>query len=306
MNNKEKFGRVAVLMGGEGAEREVSLKSGKGVLAALLEQGVDAFALDTQNIEQLKKLDFDRAYIVLHGGNGENGEMQGFLKTLKIPFTGCDVLASAITMDKIISKSIWKNAGLPVLPWVEMSSCTDAEKEHVIKTLGLPLALKPPAEGSSFGVSKVKTAEEFDAAYALARKYDDIVLAEPWVTGREFAVPVIDGEAFPIVEIIPSKQHEFFDFEAKYTDNSTEFPCPCDISDVLRAQFNEIALAAYKTTQCSGMVRVDFKTDLQGHPWLFEINTVPGYTSTSLVPRSTKVAGLDFNELVMRVLTSTL
>ena len=300
----KKFGRVAVLMGGEGAEREVSLKSGKGVLAALLEQGVDAFGLDTKDIAELKKLDFDRAYIVLHGGNGENGEMQGFLKTMKIPFTGCDVLASAITMDKIISKSIWKKVGLPVLPWVEMKSL--AEKEHVIKTLGLPLALKPPAEGSSFGVSKVKTAEEFDAAYALARKYDDIVLAEPWVTGREFAVPVIDGEVFPIVEIIPSKQHEFFDFEAKYTDNSTEFPCPCDISDALRAKFNEIALAAYKTTQCSGMVRVDFKTDLEGNPWLFEINTVPGYTSTSLVPRSTKVAGLDFQGLVMRVLASTL
>ncbi|MES2204881.1 MAG: D-alanine--D-alanine ligase [Pseudomonadota bacterium] len=304
MNNKEKFGRVAVLMGGEGAEREVSLKSGKGVLTALLEQGVDAFALDTQDITQLKKLEFDRAYIVLHGGNGENGEMQGFLKTMKIPFTGCDVLASAITMDKIISKSIWKNAGLPVLPWVEMKSL--AEKEHVIKTVGLPLALKPPAEGSSFGVSKVKTAEEFDAAYELARKYDDIVLAEPWVTGREFAVPVIDGEVFPIVEIIPSKQHEFFDFEAKYTDNSTEFPCPCDISDALRIKFNEIAVAAYKTTQCSGMVRVDFKTDLQENPWLFEINTVPGYTSTSLVPRSTKVAGLDFHALVMRVLEATL
>lgn len=304
MKNKEQFGRVAVLMGGEGAEREVSLKSGKAVLTALLEQGVDAFALDTQDIAQLKKLDFDRAYIVLHGGNGENGEMQGFLKTMKIPFTGCDVLASAVTMDKIISKSIWKNAGLPVLPWVEMKSL--AEKEHVIKTLGLPLALKPPAEGSSFGVSKVKTAEAFDAAYELARKYDDIVLAEPWVTGREFAIPVIDGEAFPIVEIVPSKQHEFFDFEAKYTDDSTEFPCPCDIPDALRMKFNEIALAAYKTTQCSGMVRVDFKTDLQGNPWLFEINTVPGYTSTSLVPRSTKVAGLNFNALVMRVLTATL
>lgn len=304
MTNKEKFGRVAVLMGGEGAEREVSLKSGKAVLTALLEQGVDAFAIDTQDIEQLKKLEFDRAYIVLHGGNGENGEMQGFLKTMKIPFTGCDVLASAITMDKVISKSIWRDAGLPVLPWVAMTSLS--QKDHVIKTLGLPLALKPPAEGSSVGVSKVKTAEAFDAAYELAKKYDAIVLAEPWVTGREFAVPVIDGEAFPIVEIIPSKQHEFFDYEAKYTDHSTEYPCPCDIPDLLRAKLNEIALAAYKTTHCSGLVRVDFKTDLQGNPWLFEINTVPGYTSSSLAPRSTKVAGLDFHGLVIRVLESTL
>lgn len=304
MINTKKFGRVAVLMGGEGAEREVSLKSGKAVLQALLDQGVDAFGLDTKNIDALKKTDFDRAYIVLHGGNGENGELQGFLKTLKIPFTGCDVLASAITMDKIISKKIWRDSGLPVLPWVEMKSL--AEKEQVIKTLGLPLALKPPAEGSSFGVSKVTTVDGFDAAYELARKYDDVVLAEPWVTGREFAVPVIDGEAFPIIEIIPSKEHDFFDYAAKYTDNNTQFPCPADISDALRLKFNEIALMAYKTTQCKGMVRVDFKTDEHVNPWLFELNTIPGYTSTSLVPRSTKVAGLDFHGLVIRVLELTL
>jgi len=304
MTDTKKFGRVAVLMGGEGAEREVSLKSGKAVLTALLDQGVDAFELDTQDIERLKKIDFDRVYIVLHGGNGENGEIQGYLKTLKVPFTGCDVLASAVTMDKIISKRIWRDAGLPVLPWVEMKSLS--EKEQVIKALGLPLALKPPAEGSSFGVSKVKTSEDFDAAYALSRQYDDIVLAESWVTGREFAVPVIDGEVFPIVEIIPSSQREFFDFDAKYKDSDTQFPCPCDIPDDLRQKFNDIAVAAYKVTNCQGMVRVDFKADEKGNPWLFEINTVPGYTSTSLVPRSTKVAGLDFHDLVMRVLESTL
>ncbi|MBP9727674.1 MAG: D-alanine--D-alanine ligase [Gammaproteobacteria bacterium] len=304
MVDVKKFGRVAVLMGGSGAEREVSLKSGKGVLTALLEQGVDAFALDTQDIDRLRKLDFDRAYIVLHGGNGENGEIQGFLKTLNIPFTGCDVLACAVTMDKIISKRIWRDVGLPVLPWVEIKSLS--EKDNVIKALGLPLALKPPAEGSSFGVSKVKTKEAFEAAYELARKYDEVVLAEPWVIGREFAVPVIDGEVFPIVEIVPSGKHEFFDYEAKYTDSNTQFPCPCDISEDLRSSMNEIALLAYKVTNCTGMVRVDFKTDEKENPWLFEINTVPGYTSTSLVPRSTKVAGLDFHGLVMRVLESTL
>lgn len=304
MTNKEKFGRVAVLFGGE-TEREVSLKSGQAVLQALLDQGVDAFGVDPkEDVETLKKCEFDRAYIVLHGGHGENGEIQGFLKTVKIPFTGCDTLACSITMDKIISKHIWRDIGLPVLPWCEMQSLE--EKEAVIKKLGLPLAIKPPAGGSSIGVSKVKTSEGFDAAFNEAKQYDALVLVEPWVSGREFALPLIDGECFPIVEIIPSSKHEFYDYEAKYKDSETQFPCPCDLPDDVRARMNDIAVKAYKATHCRGMVRVDFKMDEQNNPWLFEINTIPGYTSTSLVPRSTKVAGLDFHGLVMRVLDSTL
>lgn len=304
MTDVKKFGRVAVLFGGE-TEREVSLKSGKAVLQALLDQGVNAFGIDTKdNFDELKKLNFDRAYIVLHGGNGENGEIQGFLKTMKIPFTGCDTLACAITMDKIISKSIWRDMGLPVLPWCEITSL--GEKDGVIEKLGLPLAIKPPASGSSLGVSKVKTSEDFDVAFNEAKQHDELVLVEPWVSGREFALPVIDGETFPIVEIIPSSKHEFYDYEAKYKDPDTQFPCPCDLPDDVRAHMNEIAIKAYKATHCRGMVRVDFKMDDKNNPWLFEINTIPGYTSTSLVPRSTKVAGLDFQGLVMRVLTSTL
>lgn len=304
MKDAKKFGRVAVLFGGE-TEREVSLKSGKAVLQALLDQGVDAFGLDPKDdFEQLRKCEFDRAYIVLHGGHGENGEIQGFLSTMKIPFTGCDTLACAITMDKIISKRIWRDIGLPVLPWCEITSL--AEKDAVIQELGLPLAIKPPASGSSIGVNKVKTREAFDAAFNDARQYDDIVLVEPWVSGREFALPVIDGETFPIVEIIPSSKHEFYDYEAKYKDPDTQFPCPCDLPDDIRARMYEIGLKAYKATHCRGMVRVDFKMDDKNNPWLFEINTIPGYTSSSLVPRSTKVAGLDFHGLVMKVLTSTL
>lgn len=304
MMDMKKFGRVAVLFGGE-TEREVSLKSGKAVLQALLDQGVDAFPLDpTSDFEELKKGEFDRAYIVLHGGNGENGEIQGFLKTMKIPFTGCDTLACATTMDKIISKRIWRDLGLPVLPWFEIRSLS--EKENVIETLGLPLAIKPPASGSSIGVHKVKTRDEFNTAFHDACQYDELVLIEPWVSGREFALPVIDGETFPIVEIIPSSKHEFYDYEAKYKDPDTQFPCPCDLPEDVRMRMNEIAIQAYNATHCRGMVRVDFKMDDQNKPWLFEINTIPGYTSTSLVPRSTKVAGLDFNGLVMRVLLATL
>lgn len=304
MMDVKKFGRVAVLFGGE-TEREVSLKSGKAVLQALLDQGVDAFALDPKDdFEELKKCNFDRAYIVLHGGHGENGEIQGFLKTMKIPFTGCGTLACAITMDKIVSKRMWRDMGLPVLPWFEISSLK--EKGQVIEALGLPLAIKPPAGGSSIGVHKVKTSDEFDAAFNDAHEYDELVLVEPWVSGREFALPIIDGECFPIVEIIPSSKHDFYDYEAKYKDSETQFPCPCDLSDDVRAHMNAIGLKAYKSTHCRGMVRVDFKMDDKHHPWLFEINTIPGYTSTSLVPRSTKVAGLDFHGLVMRVLESTL
>lgn len=304
MIDVKKFGRVAVLLGGD-TEREVSLKSGQAVLQALLAQGVDAFALDPRdNFAQLKEGNFDRAYIVLHGGQGENGELQGFLKTMNIPFTGCHTLASAITMDKIISKHIWRDLDLPVLPWVVMHSLE--EKEAVIKKLGLPLAVKPPAGGSSIGVSKVKTYGDFDAAYQLARKEGNAVLVEPWVDGREFALPIINSETFPIVEIIPSSQHEFYDYDAKYKDSETQFPCPCDLPEDIREQMNHVALEAYHATHCRGMVRVDFKMDHQGKPWLFEINTIPGYTSSSLVPRSTRVAGLDFPELVMKVLAETL
>lgn len=302
--NVKNFGRVAVLFGGE-TEREVSLKSGKAVLEALLAQGVDAFGLDTKHdFDQLIKAEFDRAYIVLHGGNGENGEIQGFLKTMNIPFTGCDTLACAITMDKIISKRIWRDLGLPVLPWFEINAID--QKNEVIAALGLPLALKPPASGSSLGVNKVKTLEDFDAAFYDARQYDERVLAEPWVSGREFALPVIDGQVLPIVEIIPSSQHEFFDYAAKYEDDETQFPCPCDLSNEVKEKMNELALKAYQATHCKGMVRVDFKMDEKNQPWLFEINTIPGYTSSSLVPRSAKVAGISFEELVMQVLTSTL
>ncbi len=304
MTDVRKFGRVAVLFGGE-TEREVSLKSGQAVLQALLDQGVDAFGLDPRDdFDKLKQCEFDRAYIVLHGGHGENGEIQGFLQTMNIPFTGCGTLACAITMDKIVSKRVWRDMGLPVLPWFEIRSLN--EKEAVIAALGLPLAIKPPAGGSSIGVHKVKTSEEFDVAFNDARQYDELVLVEPWVSGREFALPIIDGETFPMVEIIPSAKHEFYDYEAKYKDPDTQFPCPCDLPDDIRARMNEIGLQAYRATHCRGMVRVDFKMDDKNNAWLFEINTIPGYTSTSLVPRSTQVAGLDFHSLVMRVLSSTL
>lgn len=298
-----KFGKVAVLMGGISGEREVSLNTGKAVLDALLASGVDAVAIDTKEdvLKTFHDNQFDRAFNALHGGYGENGAMQGFLEVLGIPYTGCGVWASAITMNKVDCKIMWQHHGLPVVPWRVVSSLAD--KQSVIDELGLPMAIKPASEGSSLGVSKVSKAEEFDEAFKLARSYEEVVIAEPWISGREMAMPINNGVVYPAIDI--KTPREFYDYEAKYVVDTTEYICPCELDGAIEKRMQDIALKAYATTRCEGVVRADFKVE-GDNVWLFELNTMPGLTEKSLVPKSAKVFGSSFQQLVLGMLEETL
>jgi len=302
---KNKYGKVAVLMGGVSAEREVSLKTGMAVHKALLSQGVDAVLVDTKGdlAGKLYKKNFSRVFNALHGGDGEDGSLQGFLEILGLAYTGCGLLSSAITMDKIICKKIWEDHGLPVLPVRRILNIEQVDS--VIEALGLPLAIKPVNGGSSVGVSKVCSKDQFSTAYDLAKKYDEVVIAEPWVNGKELTMPVFDGSVYPIVEIQTSR--EFYDYEAKYLDAATKYICPCeDLPGELVNQMNEIAKLAYEVTNCKGVVRADFRLDDNGDAWLFELNTMPGLTERSLVPMSMRESGITFEKLVLAMLDQTL
>lgn len=298
-----KFGKVAVLMGGVSGEREISLHTGRAVLEALLAFGVDAVAVDTKEnvLKAFYENKYDRAFNALHGGHGENGAMQGFLEVLGVPYTGCGVLASAITMNKVDCKIVWKHHGLPVVPWRVVASLED--KQSVIDELGLPLAIKPASEGSSLGVSKVSKADEFDEAFKLARNYDEVVMAEPWIGGREMAMPINNGIVYPAIDI--KTPREFYDYEAKYIVDTTEYICPCELDIVVQKRMEEVAAKAYAVSRCEGVVRADFKVEGDGI-WLFELNTMPGLTEKSLVPKSAKVFGVSFQELVLDMLEQTL
>jgi D-alanine-D-alanine ligase len=298
-----KFGKVAVLMGGISGEREISLSTGKAVFDALLASGVDAVAVDTKDdvLKTFHDNKFDRAFNALHGGHGENGAMQGFLEVLGIPFTGCGVWASAITMNKVDCKIMWQHHGLPVVPWRVVGSLAD--KVSVIDALGLPMAIKPASEGSSLGVSKVNKAEEFDEAFKLARSYEEVVVAEPWIGGREMAMPINNGVVYPAIDI--KTPREFYDYEAKYVVDTTDYVCPCALDGDIEKRMQDIAVKAYATTRCEGVVRADFKVE-GDKVWLFELNTMPGLTEKSLVPKSAKVFGLSFQELVLGMLEETL
>lgn len=304
-NLKNKYGKVAVLYGGNSAEREVSLKTGQAIYNALFSQGIDATLIDAQVdwAQHLSKYSYDRVFNALHGGAGEDGTIQGFLDILNLPYTGCGLLASAITMDKLLCKKVWEEYKLPVLPVMRIEE--PGQCDEVIAALGLPMAIKPVNAGSSVGVTKVTNKSQFDAAYQLAKKYDEVVIAEPWVNGKELTLALFEGEAFPIVEI--QTPREFYDYEAKYVENTTRYICPCeDLSDDLVAEINQVALCAYRAAKCRGVVRADFRLDNNGKPWLFEINTMPGMTERSLVPMSMKQAGISFEQLVLKMLDQTL
>ena len=301
----KKYGKVAVILGGISSERDISLVSGNAAYDVLINLGIDAHKVDPKEglVKQFTENKFDRAFIILHGTPGEDGTMQGFLDSINVPYTGSNVLSSAITMDKVISKKIWLQSDLPVLPFIESddSGC----QEQVIAKFGLPLCVKPPNEGSSYGVTKVKSADQFQAAFKLALQYHPTVLMEPWVEGRELSLPVFDGEAYPIVEIIP--KDEFYTYKAKYDDDAgTEFPCPADIPADVAMEVESVALRAYQTTHCSGLARVDFMLDKDNKPWLMEVNTIPGLTEHSLSPTSFRSKGLDFEALVVKMLDKTL
>jgi D-alanine-D-alanine ligase len=295
-----RLGKVAVLFGGRSAEREVSLKSGAAVLAALQRSGVDAHAFDPaqRELSDLKKEKFDRVFIALHGRFGEDGTVQGALELMGIPYTGSGVMASAIAMDKWRTKLIWQATGLPMPEYEALSAPSDwnALADH----LDLPMFVKPANEGSSVGISKVKTVEELPAAYAEAAKHDKVVIAESYVSGGEYTVTILNGRALPVIKIEPA--NEFYDYEAKYLRDDTRYLCPCGLSAEQESEMQRLAQEAFSVIGCQGWGRVDFLRGEDGKPYLLEINTSPGMTDHSLVPMAAKHAGINFEQLVLEIL----
>lgn len=296
----KRFGKVAVLFGGKSAEREVSLKSGAAVLAALQRSGVDAHAFDpaVQNVQALRDEGYDRAFIALHGRFGEDGTVQGALELMGIPYTGSGVLASALGMDKWRTKMVWQAANLPVPNYTLLDERSDWA--GVAQQLGLPLFVKPANEGSSVGISKVKAVGELHAAYREAAKHDKLVIAESFVGGGEYTVAILDKQALPVIKIEPAS--EFYDYEAKYLRDDTLYLCPSGLSAEKEAEMQGIATQAFALIGGQGWGRVDFLMSESGQPFLLEVNTSPGMTDHSLVPKAARQAGITFEQLVLRVL----
>jgi D-alanine-D-alanine ligase len=292
------FGKVAVLLGGKSAERAVSLISGARVLAALQRQGVDAQAFDPAE----RKLDdlaaFDRVFIALHGRYGEDGTIQGALELMGIPYTGSGVMASALGMDKWRTKLLWRSVGLPIPEFAMLDRNSDFAA--IEKQLGLPIFVKPDCEGSSIGISMVKQPGTLQQAYALAAKHDALVLAERGILGGEYTVAILGDEALPIIKIEPAT--EFYDYEAKYLRDDTAYRCPCGLPEARELELRAQALEAFQVLGCRGWGRVDFLMDKEGHAYFLEVNTAPGMTDHSLVPMAARVAGISYEELVVRVL----
>ena len=297
-----KFGKVAVLFGGKSDEREVSLKSGGAVLAALKRQGVDATAFDpaSQELSELKA--FDRAFISLHGRFGEDGTIQGALDLMDIPYTGSGVMASSLGMDKWRTKLLWRALNIKTPDFELVTAQSDFSA--IEKKLGLPLFVKPANEGSSIGISKVKKAGDLQAAYLLAAKADPLVIAERFVGGGEYTVGILGEMPLPIVRIVP--KNEFYDYEAKYLRDDTEYLCPCGLSKEKEAQIQAEALQAFRAVGCKAWGRVDFLMDEAGNHHFLELNTSPGMTDHSLVPMAAKAAGISFDELVLKIMSMTL
>lgn len=299
--------KIAVLLGGFSAERDVSLQSGAAVLKGLREGGIDAYAVDPREVPvvTLKEEGFDKVFIALHGRGGEDGTLQGLLEFTGLPYTGSGVMASAITMDKLRTKLLWKGAGLPVAPWVAVtrkgftSALVEATRQEIAE-LGLPLIVKPSREGSSVGMSKVDAPETLDAALALAFEHDDEVLIEKWLSGPEFTVAILGEEILPSIRIQPAGT--FYDYEAKYLSDDTQYFCPAGLEAEREAALNNLVLQAWNSLGCRGWGRVDVMLDSDGEFYLLEVNTAPGMTSHSLVPMAARQAGLSFSQLVVRIL----
>ena len=294
------LGKVAVLFGGRSAEREVSLKSGSMVLAALKKKGVDAHAFDPaeRDIESLKRERFDRAFIALHGRFGEDGTIQGILEWLGIPYTGSGVLASALAMDKLRTKRIWHAEKLPTAPWEVLTRETNFR--ITARRLGMPLFVKPASEGSSVGMSKVQRAGDLEEAFALAANYDPVVIAEKFIDGAELTAGILGEQVLPIIRI--ETPREFYDYEAKYLANDTRYLIPCGLTKKKEEELQALCLAAFRALGCRGWGRVDLMLDKRGRPYLLEINTSPGMTDHSLVPMAAKAVGLSYEDLCVRIL----
>ena len=301
------FGKVGVLFGGRSAEREISLISGNGVLQALKSRGIDAHPFDpgTQSLADLAAEKFDCVFIALHGRYGEDGSLQGALEQLGIPYTGSGVMASSVGMDKITTKIIWLSKNIPTPRYATVAP--DDDLDAIVADLGLPLIVKPPLEGSTIGITKVEQAEEFEAAVALAAGFDETVLAEEFVTGREFTVAVLGSgkhaRALPIVEIVAPEGN--YDYQNKYFTDDTQYHCPAKLDDALTAEIQKHAVDAYRALGCEGWGRVDVlvrESDMR--PFLLEVNTSPGMTSHSLVPMAARAEGISYEELCVEILRS--
>jgi D-alanine-D-alanine ligase len=303
------LGRVGVLLGGRSAEREISLMSGNGVLEALLSKGVDAHPFDPglRCPTELVKEKFDRVFISLHGRYGEDGTIQGLLELLNLPYTGSGVLASALSIDKIATKQIWLSNGLSTPDFEELTA--DSDWNAVVKKLGLPLIVKPAHEGSSLGLTKVKSVDELPAAYQLAAGLDKKVIAETCIVGDELTCPLVGqgntAEALPVIKIIPPQAN--YDFHHKYFSNETQYLCPTGLTPEVNERIQELSLAAYQSLGCRTWGRADVMLDQKtGKPYLLEMNTSPGMTSHSLVPMAAKAAGVSYADLVLWLLIETL
>lgn len=303
MVNAQEFGKVAVLLGGRSAEREVSLKSGSAVLAALRERGVDAHPVDPgpDVLEVLAGGGYHRAFVILHGRGGEDGVIQGALDTLGLPYTGSGVLGSALGMDKYRCKLVWRGLGLPTPEFTVMRREADLPSAAGI---GFPLMMKPAHEGSSIGMTKVDNPDQLRSAWIAASRYDELVLAERWIVGAEYTCAILGGEALPLIRL--ETPRTFYDYEAKYSATTTQYHCPSGLDKTQEEHLQTMAADAFAAIGGRGWGRVDLMVDLDGQPWLLEVNTAPGMTDHSLVPMAARARGIGFDELVWRILEMTL
>lgn len=296
------FGRVAVVMGGNSEEREISLVSGQAVLEALSNKAVDAFAVDgaTALVSEIVNTHVDRVFNILHGRGGENGAVQGALESLGVPYTGSGILGSAVTMDKPLSKRIWRSAGLPTPP----SLVLDSKNNGVaVDAIGFPVIVKPVCGGSTVGVHKVDDHEGLGVALADAGKYDQQILVERYVVGGEYTAGILQGESLPLIRL--ETPHDIYDYSAKYESDTTQYHIPAGFDDEREEEFKRLTLRAFSMLGASGWGRVDFMVDEEGSPWLLEVNTTPGMTNHSLVPMAAEAVGIGFDDLVWRILETS-
>ncbi len=299
----QSLGKVAVLMGGQSSEREISLKSGAAVLNALQVESVQVEAIDVdKNIfEKLRSGNFARAFIALHGPLGEDGCIQGGLEVMGLPYSGSGVMASSICMNKLMTKQLWQGCDIPTPKHQVLREGTN--EDQLISQLGLPMIFKPVSQGSSVGMTKVNDKSEIAAAWADARKYEETVIAEQWITGKEYTVTILNGRALPIIRL--ETPNTFYDYEAKYEADDTQYHCPCGLTEELEKKIQSLSLLAFNATGATGWGRVDVMLDDQQQPWFLEVNTVPGMTDHSLVPMAAKAEGISFNELVIKILQTS-
>lgn len=294
------YGKVAVLMGGLSAEREVSLLSGNAILNALKNKGVNAHGVDVDEniVNELSAGDFQRAFIVLHGRGGEDGTIQGLLELMRLPYTGSGVMASSLAMDKLKTKQIWLAMGLPTPDYAILDSVESCQE--ALEKLALPLIIKPVLEGSSIGMSKVEVEDELVPAWKKAQQCGGVVIAESWIEGDEYTAAILDDQVLPMIKL--KTTHKFYDYDAKYEADDTQYICPCGLTESQESAFAELSKKAFDAVDASAWGRVDFMVDNDNQPWLIEVNTVPGMTSHSLVPMAAKQAGITFDDLAMSIL----